>query len=351
MIILSSFIAGGEAHAASLQTATPSGIPSSGIGLKAGLPRAGTGVLADSNYYNRALKSKLWVRTSQGMVFHSCVYNVPNGSHVDSIHGTITRPDGQSQPLTPCAYPRLLQSKQHSALANPSAASASPAGTNGWLQGFQEDALPPLGFLYGKYAVPNPPNQTASNLEDLAWSALAAGPGGNNGLLQPLIGWGYVGTLRNGTYTSNNSGLYMEMASYYFWSGNAVAASFQKVNPQDTIEMQVSATGCSSSGGGCTWLEYMFDDTNPATSEFTVSSSPAYTTLIGGMFESYNATNCNMLFANAHLVWRGLTVDKLDGSPSAGTPITPSFYRDVVDQECSMQTTYSSTSGDITWIR
>jgi hypothetical protein len=215
------------------------------------------------------------------------------------------------------------------------------------MQGFQEDGLAPLGDLYVKYAAPNPPNQTSSTLEDLAWSAFASDPNGDS-LLQPLLGWGYVGTLRNGSYTSNSSGLYLEMAAYYYWSGNAVAASFVGINPQDTIEVTMQASGCNSGGGGCTWLEYMFDDNNHAQSVFTVSSSPAYTTLIGGMFESYNATNCNMLFANHHLVWRVISVDTLV-APGGGTPMTPSFYKDVVDQECSMQTAYTTTSGDITW--
>jgi hypothetical protein len=346
LVILGSLFTGAGARADSPPTAESWNASSSGIGLSTESPHAHVGVLQNATYYDRALKSKLWVRTPGGMVFHSCAYNVPNGSYVDSINDKITLPDGTVRKLTACAYPRLTQPVKSPAVSGASAAQPRPAGTDGWMQGFQEDYLPPLGDLYVKYAVPSAPSQTSSSLTDIQWIAFASDPNGDS-LLQPLLGWGYIGTIKNGVETSNSSGLHLEMAAYYYWSGNAVAASFESVNALDTIEITMQASGCSSNGGGCTWLEYMFDDNTGAESEFTVGSSPAYTSLIG-MLESYNATNCNMLFANHHLVWRDLSVDKVV-PPGGGTLITPSFYVDDVDQECSMKTADSSTGGDITW--
>jgi len=314
----------------------------SGIGLA--LNRTGAGTLANAPYYQRALKSSLWVRTPAGLVFHSCSYSVPNGSKVDSIHGQITLPDGRSLPVKPCAYPRLILPGTQHALT-PMASNAQPATTSGWMQGFQEDGLAPLGYLTVEYAAPSAPTQGTP--EDIQWSALASDANGDS-LLQPLVAWGGVGTIRNGTPTSNSSGDFLSMAAYYFWSGNAVAATFVKVNAADTLTVVVSASGCNSGGGGCTWLLYIGDGNTGQQSVFTVVSSPAYTTVIGGMFESYGASNCNMLFANHHLVFRDLAVDKLV-PPGGATPMTPQFHKNVRDQECGMNTTYSTSGGDITW--
>jgi hypothetical protein len=52
------------------------------------------------------------------------------------------------------------------------------------------------------------------------------------------------------------------------------------------------------------------DDNNSASSEFSVGTSPAFTTVIGGMYEVYNAKGCQTLFANHHLVFRNLSVGK-----------------------------------------
>jgi hypothetical protein len=319
----------------------------SGIGLAAGLNQAGSGTLANATYYNRALKSTMWDRTPSGLVFHSCYYHVPNGSYVDSIRGRITQPNGRVSSMSRCAYPRLVEPKATPAAtpANTGAQPAAAASSGGWMQGFEQSGLPPMARLYVKYAVPNYPN--VSGAEDLQWSALATDANGSS-LLQPLIGFGGVQTVKGGVNIPNASGNYLEMAAYYFWSGNAVAAAFQAVYPQDTVEVSIQSENCSTGGSGCTWVLDAEDDNNSASSEFSVGTSPAFTTVIGGMFESYFAKGCQTLFANHHLVFRDLSVGKYS-TTTPFTAISPTFLKRVVNQQCSMNTTFTPTSGDITW--
>jgi hypothetical protein len=318
----------------------------SGIGLATGLNRAGHSTLANPTYYNRALKSKLWYRTPSGMVFHSCYYHVSNGSYVDSVRGRITQPNGQVTSMPQCAYPRLVQPRATPSLTPSAVTRAKPAaGTSGWMQGFEQSGLPALASLSVQYSVPNAPN--TSGAEDLQWSALATDANGD-ALLQPLIGWGGVETLKNGVVIPNASGSYLEMAAYYFWSGNAVSASFVHVNAQNTIDVSIQSENCSNGGSGCTWTLDANDPNTGADSHFNVGTSPAFTTVIGGMFESYFATNCQMLFANHHLVFRNLQVTRWLAVAGLNA-ILPHFSKRVVDQECSMSTSFTSNSGDITW--
>jgi hypothetical protein len=109
LIILSlalvSVPAGQAAYAAPPGSAPTGKVPSSGIGLAANLPERGVGVLPNSTYYERASKSRLWAQTPAGLVYRSCVYNVPSGSYVDSIHDRITLPNGRVLPMKPCPLP------------------------------------------------------------------------------------------------------------------------------------------------------------------------------------------------------------------------------------------------------
>ena len=109
-ILGSSGIAGAAQSVTSAGSTSPLGrsaVPSSGIGMPEGLNNRGDGVLRSAMYYARALKSKLWLPGPNGLVYQSCVYTVPNGSTVDTIHGRITSPTGAVRPLQRCAYPML----------------------------------------------------------------------------------------------------------------------------------------------------------------------------------------------------------------------------------------------------
>lgn len=311
----------------------------SGIDMPAGLNQAGAGPLANSTYYQRALESPDWATTSGGLVFKSCVYNVPNGTEVDSVNNEFIMPNGTTQSVGVCAYPRLVMPQSTQATTD-RGTTVHPA-TDGWMQYFGQSGLPALGTLDAGYAGPTAPT-TGTTEEDFEFSGLQ--PSNGSSILQPVVGWGSVYTGVGGTGTSNGSGDYVWMASYYYWSGNAVAGPFQYVDPNDTIYTTMTASKCSSGGSGCTWNIFMNDVSTTLQSDLVVYSSPAYNWIIGGALESYNGAGCDELFANHHLVWRDISVKTYTGST-----VTPSFSKYVVDQECSMNTTYTSTSGDITW--
>src|SRR5262249_48941284 len=112
----------------------------------------------------------------------------------------------------------------------------------------------------------------------------------------------------------------------------------------DTITGTMHASGCSSSGGGCTWVIKTSDGNNGNVSSISVVSSPSYRSAQGGVLESYGASGCNMLFANHHGVFRSISIDDASASPA-----TPSFQHVVFDQECSMTMDISATSADILW--
>lgn len=358
-LILAGVAASQAAYAAPAPSAPVVKIPSSGIGLPANLPAKGVGLLRNAADYEKASKSSRWAQTSAGLVFRSCMYNVPSGSYVDSIHGRITEPNGRVLPLTRCPYPRL---------AAPNAAPAArpaPAATGGtlsgntanWIDGFEADGLPHLGYLSATLAAPYPPTLGNGALWEYQWTAL--GSLSADTLLQPAVGWGKLvtqNTNRSGNPLSGDT----EMASYYFWGGNAVSGTFYSVNPLDTLHVSIQGYNCGSGGGGCTWWMQISDQNTGQDSQLTVGSSPTFTSVFGE-FESnvgsIGGTNCQYLFANHHLVWRNLNV-----IAESGATVTPSYiitgYNDfgagqavwnATDMITSWSTTNGFTAADTTW--
>jgi hypothetical protein len=343
LLITALFTVGVALATATATAAPPAGATTSpdlsGIGMPQGLNHAGAGPLVSSTYYQRAVKSSKWAPTSGGLVFKSCVYHVPNGTEVDSVNNKLIMPNGTVQSVKACAYPRLA-TPQAAPTTTGAGTTAQPA-SNGYMQYFGQSGLPALGSLSVNYAGPTAPTAGTAE-EDFTFSGLE--PSDGSSILQPVVGWGSIYTGKNGTGTLNGSGDYVWMASYYYWGGNAVAGAFQYVDPSDTIQTSMTSSKCGASGAGCTWDIHMNDPNTTLQSDLVVYSSPAYHWLIGGAIESYYSAGCDELFANHHLVWRNMSVRTFTGSA-----VTPSFSKTVVDQECSMNTTYSSTSGDITW--
>jgi hypothetical protein len=347
--------AGRAAYAAPVASVTTAKVPSSGVGLAANLPEKGVGVVKNLTYYERARKSRLWGQTPAGLVYRSCMYNVPSGSYVDSIHGRITLPDGQVLPMKPCPYPRLVPPDTSTATKTPGATGSNLTYANGnWLDGFEADNLPRLDYLSANIAAPYPPNNTTGAPFEYQWTALA-GDGGDS-LLQPAVGWG---SLSVSTYRPPLAGD-TEMASYYYWSGNAVAGTFYSVNPLDTLAESIQGYNCNSSGNNCTWWMQITDENTGQDSQLTVGSYPVYNSVIGELESDVgyvSGANCQSLFANHHLVWRNLYVQA-----ATGATVTPGYYETgpndggqgaVVRNESKMTTSWSTTSGytaaDTTW--
>jgi hypothetical protein len=354
-LALVSVPAGQAAYAAPPGSAPTGKVPSSGIGLAANLPERGVGVLPNSTYYERASKSRLWAQTPAGLVYRSCVYNVPSGSYVDSIHDRITLPNGRVLLMKPCPYPRLTLPGTSTAPKPKTAAAGGLARSNGnWIDGFEADSLPHLGGLSVSIAAPYPPNRTNSSLWEYQWTALQSSDG--QSLLQPAVGWGGLSV---STYRPPLAGD-TEMASYYYWSGNSVAGTFYSVNPLDTLNASVFASNCGSGGGGCTWGLQIVDENTGQDSTLTVGSSPVYTSVVGELESnvgSVSGANCQSLFANHHLVWRHLQVQT-----ETLSVVSPSYYDTGTDDgnpgaavrsDSGMSTTWSTSGGqtaaDTTW--
>lgn len=59
---------------------------------------------------------------------------------------------------------------------------------------------------------------------------------------------------------------------------------------------------------------------------------------------SWKSSGCDMLFANHNIAFRDIYVDTV-----AGSAVSPDFYENDTDQECSMNSTFNSTGGNIYW--
>jgi hypothetical protein len=345
-------------HAAYAAPTAASKVPSSGIGLATGLTAKGVDVLQNAAYYARASKSSLWGQTLDGLMYKSCIYGVPNGSFVDSVHGRIIEPDGKVV-LTPrCPYPRLVPpgatkpAATRSAAAGPIAAAAYHPNTSIWLDGFEADGLPHMSNLTTELSAPYPPNNQGPFYE-YQWTALASL---GNSLLQPAVGWGKLSV---STYRPPLPGD-VEIVAYYINGTIATAGTFYSVKPLDTIFTSIQGYNCGSGGGGCTWDMAITDEQSHQSSTLTVGSSPAYTSVIGeyeGNVGSVGGTNCQSLFANHHLVWRNLSV-----ASEAGNTVTPLYYQNGVYDTGAGATVRSNsamvesdnspsvdTAADITW--
>jgi hypothetical protein len=332
-------------------TATPAA--SSGIDLPLGLSGPNAVPLANATFYDRALRSPQWVQIGSGLVYKSCDYSVPNGSYVDSINDKFFLPDGKVETVKPCPYPRLVLPASKGASGKPQATStqgkvgasaplSSASVVQGYQQEFYENNVGPIGSLQVDQAAPAKPSAGSANLFD--WTGIESSD--NSTLLQPILGICGLATSKDGVVIENASTCkYVWMAAYYTWGGNAVAAGVVQVNALDTIEDYMDAESCKAGAWDCTWFMQMYDANTGDASEFTIGTSPPDTVHIGGAYEANNWSVCTDWFSNHHLVWRNLAVY----AEESGAPITPSWSKNIYSTACSLSTTDTATSGDMTY--
>lgn len=318
-------------RAAALRAGGPSG-----IGIRAGGPK----VSSNAALYARALKSRSWLRTPDGLEFHACVHQIPRGATLDTIHSKIILASGAVRSFASCRYPRLIRPGQARSQARAQARPAVAPTTGGWLQASWWNAPTWLTSLSVRYALPTAP--TVSGATDYLFSSFEDAAG--DSIIQPVIGYGSTAASGKPS-TGAIGGNLMWMDSYYVWGANNVAAGFlYRETPGDTIAGTMTASSCNSSGGGCTWAIRTTDTNNGNASSISVVSSPSYVSAQGGVLESYGASGCNMLFANHHGVFRSIAIDTHGAAPA-----TPAFQHEVFDQECGMSMNISATSADILW--
>jgi hypothetical protein len=331
------------APAASASAAAPAGGPS-GIGLAAG----GPAVLASAADYAKALTSPDWTSTPDGLVYDSCVYQIPQGATLDTTRDEIVLASGATRKLpADCRYPRLVQPAPAAAASTGTAAGPAAAHPDYLDEIFDAQAdwpalggFIPFNGLEEQMAVPAAPSPGAT---DYLFSGFYASAAAQDSFLESVIGYGP--TSGGGSKTIGYNSLWI--ASYYVWSGGVAVGSLRAVSASDTIQTHiwtVGSTGAPSNcASDCSWIINTFDETTGHEQESTlrVKSTPAYTELIGGGLAS-NGKHCDQLFPGGHGAFRHIADTSTQGS------LTLSFYRGPFTQ-CSASFTGSTTSLDLFW--
>lgn len=314
------------------QTASSSGDPS-GIGM----PQGGPDVLVDSTYYDRALNSSDWGGTPDGLVYKSCIYQVPSGAVIDSTRNEIVEASGTTLPTPPCPYSRLVRpatvtGTTQSGVTAPAAVNPSDTA---WLARAVLTTSSALKTMATTYAVPYPPTQPGAT--DYIFSSFQNSAG--NSIIQPVVGFGPTAGYNGSTIGGN----YLWIAPYYVNGSNVYVGVLNQVYSNDTIHGTLSASNCGSGGGGCDW-DIRVDDITTGhlqNAALDVNSSPAYIAFDGAVLET-NANGCNELFSNHHAVFRGIS-----GATAAGA-VSLSWTFITLGQ-CSMYFSGSGANLDILW--
>jgi hypothetical protein len=298
-------------------------------------------IVSDPAAFGRAVKSKDWVYTPDGLAYKTCVYHAANDAVVKN--GDIIEPSGAVRHTTPCAYPMLAypgrQGRAQTAPAGESRqAQAVPAsgpcyfgsggdwwgascwGSPNWLQFFNEE-----------YAVPSNPSKDGALI--FLFGGMEDGSGDT--ILQGVLTWG-----ANGSVTNPNI---WYITPWYVWPGGSVEGSSIHVAPVDTIDSELSASDCNSAGE-CTWVVSVLDDNDGSDSQITVGSGVPFTLLLGGVMEVPRASGCVETPANGHAAFRDLQVEYNNGEVPS-----PSFGLSTPDPQCSVSIRATSDSADILW--
>lgn len=314
------------------QAVSSSGDPS-GIGM----PQGGPNVLVNSTYYDRALTSTDWGNTPDGLVYKSCIYQIPSGAKVDSTHNEIIEASGATLPAPPCPYSRLV--KPETVTATTQSGVAAPAAVNPanteWLAWARLETSSALQTMTTTYAVPYPPTQPGGT--DYIFSSFQDHP--LNSILQPVVGFGPTA----GNKGSGIGGNYTWIAPYYVTGSNVYVGQLRQVSTNDTIDGTLQANGCGSGGGDCNWNIIVSDVTmgHLVSSTLYVNSSPAYDVFDGAVLETTGG-GCNKVFSNHHAVYRNIS-----GTTTAGTVgLGWTFF---TAGQCNMYWSGSGANLDILW--
>ena len=306
-----------------------------------GLAKTGPKVIASPVLFARALKSRYWTNTPEGMEYRGCFYELPKGTFVDSIHDKFILPSGATQHVSACPYPTIVRSRasvpaRHAAAdLNPdSQQPAASLNPDSWLISSWWTSPTWLADLYVDYAVPTAPSVYIGQ-GDFLFSSFENAAG--NSIIQPVLGYGLI----QGNSGATLGGKYLWILSYYYWSGNvAVLGGPVKVSPADSIESSLIAAGCNTSGTDCDWRITTTDENSGEYSQEDIGSDPAYTIANSGVLET-DASGCDQLFANGHGVFRHIAIYN-----STGAEVTPSWTIDN-EYQCSMTEPTTATSADI----
>lgn len=204
---------------------------------------------------------------------------------------------------------------------------------NGWMITTWWNSPTWLRRLYVDYAVPTAPSVNGA-LNYFFSSFESSDPGV---IIQPVLAYGA---------NPAGGGNYWTITSWYVWNnnGNSYHGNAVRVSPDDTIWGAMEGNTCNSNGSGCHWAIITRDLTTGVQDRIDINSASIYTSVQGGVLESYGAYHCTMLPADGHGVFRNIQV-----FGPAFNQLTPAFSVWQPDPECSMHEAFSSNSADILW--
>jgi hypothetical protein len=301
-------------------------------------------LVSDPAAFDRAVKSKNWVYTPDGLVYKTCVSYAPNYSVVKN--GEIIEPSGAVHLTKPCAYPMLAypggqdraqaqtaRASEYRPAQNVPASGPCYFGKGGdWWAASCWGSPNWLEYDTENYAVPSDP------AKDGALIFLFGGLEDSSGdtILQGVLTWG-----ANGSIVTNPNIWYI--TPWYCYPKTCVHGSSIHVAPVDTINSWLSAISCKSDGE-CTWDIGVIDENNGAESIYTVGSGVPFIAVLGGVMEVPRASGCVETPTNGHAAFRSLAVENNDGQFP-----TPSFGLSTPDPQCSVSIRATSDSADILW--
>jgi hypothetical protein len=319
--VLAAAVGAGVLTAASPTSATVHNEPSASATTPSPTSSAAD-VSSDPAAYKAALASPDWVSTPDGLMYKTCVHQLPPGARVDG--NSIVLASGVRQPpFARCPHPRLVPP----AAATAGKAPVKPSASTGWLADSWWQAPQWLSGITSNYTVPS--NPSVNGALNYFFSSLDNPI--NASIVQPVLIWG---------------GTSWVLQSWYLWNYNAnsVKGPTTPAATGDTITASVRSSSCQSNGD-CTWQIITKDNRTGGQSTLPVNAGQNYTAAQGGVFEVTNAKGCNMLPSNGSVYFSNIKV-----YGSNGGQVTPSFASEIRDQECSMYVDTSATATYIPWV-
>jgi hypothetical protein len=301
-------------------------------------------VISDPVAYRQAVKTRNWLHTPYGLSYKTCIYHAPN--HAVLRNNKIIAPSGAVQRITPCTHP-ILSYPASAKPRTPGQRAAEPGtgkvAVTGGPCGFGTGGHYWAASCYGSspdwvttfnqgYAVPSNPAKDGALI--FLWGGIEDANGDT--LLQDVLTWG-----ANGNIVTNPNIWYV--TNWYLWpTNNSVISPSIHVSPVDTIQANLTASKCNSSGW-CTWLLRSTDENSGRTASLTVGSEVSFDLLLGAVMEVPSGEGCAETPTNGHAAFRNLTVSGNNGT------ITPDFGISYPDPQCSISMTQTATAADILW--
>jgi hypothetical protein len=291
----------------------------------------GMHIVYDPAAFARAVGSKDWIRTPDGLAYKTCVHPLPSGARVD--HGTIIYRNGTRHTVPPCTHPTLAYPSMRPAAgsASPVPSSVSPPGTSQYVAQWYWDSPVFLISLVDRFSVPSNPAQ------DGALIYYFPGFEGAGGILQPVLSWG-----DNGVVTNPNI---WYITAWYGLNGKYYpSGSIHVLGSSYTIDGTIASSGCNAIGV-CNWLITVGVEGGNSVS-IPLNDVGPYFHVLGGVMEVYQPLgNCNELPPNGHEAFRNMSIANENGTISSSTTFTWAQTG-----QCSARVSSgTATSGDILW--